>query len=124
VLRSAGYSTETATTTNVGSPMLSDDTGEVEEGAILRGDGEPAPTTENHDGISTQGEISGAASGDVFDALLWLLIFLPGFVGVVQVCLWQTYRLHGVVLGMHCAVFALCLMSRCLTDGLQQKSVF
>ena len=40
-------------------------------------------------------------AGEVFDALLRLLIFLPGMVGVVQVCLWQTYKLHGVALGMY-----------------------
>lgn len=34
----------------------------------------------------------------VFDALLRLLIFLPGVVGVVQVVLWQLYGLHGPAL--------------------------
>ena len=110
VLRSAGYSTATV---NVASAVLSEDTGRTEEGVTLRGDGEPAPTTENHDRVAAQGEISGAASGDIFDALLWLLIFLPGFMGAIQVFLWQAYRLHGVALGMRCAV--LCSMSNDLT---------
>eukprot|EP01043_Picozoa_sp_COSAG02_P070441 COSAG02_NODE_12475_length_1540_cov_0.825121_2_plen_91_part_01 len=91
MLRSAGYSTETATTTNVASLVLSEDTGRIEEEATLRRGGHPAATAEIHERISGQGEVTGGASGDVFDALLWLLICLPGVVGVVQVCLWQAY---------------------------------
>ena len=100
VLRSAGYRTEAATTVNVASLVLSEDTGRIEDGATLRRDGHPTATAEIHERIPGEGE----ASGDVFDALLWLLICLPGFVGLVQVCLWQAYRLHGVVLGMPCVV--------------------
>jgi hypothetical protein len=43
--------------------------------------------------------ITGVGGGDVFDALLGLLIFLPGTVGLIQLVLWQAYGLHGAVLG-------------------------
>lgn len=100
VLRSAGYSAETATTVTVASPLL-EDTAAVEGGAAVRDYGEPAATAEGHGGAPIPEGVVGAENGEVFDALLRLLIFLPGMVGVVQVCLWQTYKLHGVALGMY-----------------------
>ena len=99
VLRSAGYNAETAMTVTVASPLLKA-TGAVEGGATVTEYGEPA-TAEGDDGTPIPVAMTGAENGEVFDALLRLLILLPGMVGVVQVCLWQAYKLHGVALGMY-----------------------
>ena len=105
VLRSAGYSAYVESTVTVTSPLPKGGAASAEE-AIPREYGEQAAAVDEHEAVGMQGE-----KGDVFGALLQLLIFLPGTVGLVQLGLWQAYRLHGVVLGTICAP-PLPLMSR------------
>jgi Na+/melibiose symporter-like transporter len=49
--------------------------------------------------MATGGDgLSDAKGAPGYDALLGLLIYLPGIVGLVQVGLWQLYPLHGAQL--------------------------
>ena len=102
VLRSAGYSANAATTITIASPQLSKDDPATVEGGGIRG--EQPQATGAPDAAATHAAVTEGGNGEVFNALLHLLIFLPGMVGLVQVCLWQAYRLHGVVLGTYSTV--------------------
>lgn len=98
VLRSAGYSASTMT---IPSLLPTEDGVAGADGPILSEEGKQAAAVGGHAAIPIQGENPGLGKGDVFGALLQLLIFLPGTVGLIQLGLWQSYRLHGVVLGMN-----------------------
>jgi hypothetical protein len=104
VLRSAGYTTQheqqqphIADGTLPPPPPLPGDA--AAGGGGGGGGGAVGVTGEAAVGFGDGEGITGVGGGDVFDALLGLLIFLPGTVGLIQLVLWQAYGLHGAVLG-------------------------
>lgn len=88
VLRSTGYTGGTAVTATTAAGLgLGAD---VAATPLPAGGGVLLPTA------GESNILSGSVPG--YEALLGLLIFLPGCVGLVQVCLWQVYTLHGPAL--------------------------